>query len=198
MMMSRFLALFLITTSALFMPPQIAAQIPDAKALHPLEIHMKHWIAGSGQWRSPNPDYNPEAEPKTPGWIKEFGVNWKWAPNRHHMIGEIVAITAEGEVFSSSIMYAFYNPVTEKVIDVQVGRNGTLAFGEDRVRDQSTPYGEPEVGSGLEYFPDGTISILRHSNVFVDENTQLSDVFQRDENGEWEKKRQWRWTRLPN
>lgn len=51
-------------------------ETPDATP-HPLAVHMRQWIEGSGQWRSPNPSYNELAEPRTLGWVKEFGVNWR-------------------------------------------------------------------------------------------------------------------------
>jgi hypothetical protein len=164
---------------------------------HPLAVHMKHWIEGSGQWRSPNPSYDELAEPRTLGWVKEFGVNWKWGPNKQHLVGDIVAISADGEIISSSVMYAFYNPVTEKVINVQVARNGDFSIADDQVREQPTPYGDPEVSDGIHFSPNGSMNILRHSNVFVDPNIQLSDVYERNDEGKWEQTRQWRWVRVP-
>jgi hypothetical protein len=178
--------------------PSLAwTQDAEAESKHPLEIHMKHWLAGTGQWRSPNPDYDPEAQPRTLGWVKEFGVNWAWGPNNKHLVGEVVAISAHGDTLVSSTMYAFYNPVTEKVLNVSVGRNGILELGEDRVRKEPTPYGEAEVGDVIEYLPNGAISILRHSNVFPSQGVQLSDVLKRDDDGQWSRTGQWRWVQFP-
>ena len=43
---------------------------------NPLQVHMRHWISGSGQWRSPNPNY----DENNPDSYKDFGINWKWGP----------------------------------------------------------------------------------------------------------------------
>jgi len=164
--------------------------------LHPLAIHMKHWISGSGQWRAPNAQYDASAEEMTIGWIKEFGVNWKWGPYKQHLIGEIIAITADGQVLPSSIMYAFYNPITEEVLQVQVAKNGILSLTDEQARLEPTRYGEPEVADSLDFLINGEVEVLRHSNVFVDKSTQLSNVYERDENGDWQLSREWRWTQI--
>ena len=197
-MITRNIVFSLAVVFAVCVAQHVAAQSTSDNTPHPLEVHMKHWISGSGQWRAPNPNFDPAAKPRTSGWIREFGVNWAWGPNKQHMIGEIVAFASDGQVLNSGVLYAFYNPVTEKVIDIQVGRNGIFDFGEDRVRTKSTPYGDPEIGDVVEFSPNGTISILRHSNVFVDEETQLSDTYKRGGDGKWEHQQQWRWTRVPH
>ncbi len=193
----RFIISVAFFISALAGPIKAVAQPAASDNAHPLAIHMKHWIAGSGAWRSANENYEPGAARGTRGWIKEYGVNWKWGPNGQHLVGEIVAITPEGKALSSSFMYAFYNPVTERVTNMQVGRKGHYTTWEDRVRAVPLAYGEPEINDGVEYAPTGEIDITRHSNVFVDADTQLSDVYKKDERGEWQLERQWRWTRVP-
>ncbi len=164
---------------------------------HPLEVHMHHWISGSGQWRAPNPSYQPGSTPRTREWVREFGVNWRWGPNRQHLLGEIVAIPEDGDPMITGVLYAFYNPVTEKVVEIQVARNGILQFSEDRARKEPTPYGAPEIGDSLEYFPNGGVSILRHVNRFLDANTQLSVSQKRNEEGQWSDQNEWRWTQEP-
>ena len=110
------------------------------------------------------------------------------------MIGEIIGVTADGETFKFWQMYAFYNPVTGRVISQQIGRNGVFSVGDEQVLSKASPYGVATNLDAIEYTPNGEMKITRHSNTFVDECTQLSDVYERGETGEWELERQWRWT----
>ena len=189
---NRFAGLLILVCWQFAFLPAIANA--DEAEVHPLAIHMQHWLAGSGQWRTPNPNYDPDAEPMTGPWIKEFGVNWKWAPNGQHLVGELLSIPANGEPIESWAMYTFHIPATDRVLNIQVGRNGDYVSAEEELRLEATPYGEPEVLDGVLYSPNGSMTLSRHSNVFTDMHTQLSDVYEKDESGKWALARTWRWT----
>ena len=169
-----------------------AAQEP---APHPLAIHMHHWLQGSGEWRTPNPDYDPNAAPRTAGWIKEYSVIWRWAEFDQHLVGELSGITPAGERIKFWHMFHFYNPATKEVIFQQVGRGGAFIAGTERLRTKPTPYGAPDTLDTDMFLPSGDHKKTRHETIFVDADTQRSDAFEQDDNGEWKLTRQWVWTR---
>jgi len=187
-------------TIALCASLQLAAALAPAFAeddTRPLAIHMHHWLAGSADWRTPNPDYDPKAEPRTGGWIKEYGVNWRWADTGQHLEADLFGVTPDGDKINFWKMFMFYNPVTEEVVFKQVGRGGAFIEGGQPVLKSPTPYGEAEIMETADYFPNGSKKETRHANTFVDAETQNSDVFEKDEKGEWVLKQQWVWKRVP-
>jgi len=187
-------------TIALCASLQLTAALAPANAAdetHPLAIHMHHWLAGSAEWRTPNPDYDPKAAPCTAPRIKEFAVNWRWADSGQHLEADLYGVAADGETTKFWKMFMFYNPVTEEIIFKQVGRGGAFIEGGQKVLKAPSPYGEAEIMETIDYWPNGSIKETRHENIFVDAETQQSNVFEKDENGEWKLKQQWVWKRVP-
>jgi hypothetical protein len=176
----------------------IAEDRNESEDMQPLEAHMFHWISGSGQWRTPNEAFDPDAERMTMPWIKEYRVNWKWASDKTHMIGQILAHPDKADPILSATMYAFYNPVTNEVLQVHVARNGNLVVSKDEARLEPSHFGEAEISDATDFAADGTISVTRHSNVFEDALTQRSDVLSKRDDGSLELVRQWTWTKVPD
>lgn len=162
----------------------------ESPALHPLQIHMQQWLQGSGQWRSPNPNYDAGRS----GGFKEYGINWTWHPARKYMAGEITGVTPDGAQTRFWSMYAFYNPVTQRVSFQQIGRDGTLVTADDAVRAEPLEYGETERLETTEYSATGETKLTRHDNVFREDGTHTSSVYERDESGVWALTAQWKWT----
>lgn len=186
---------FLTIAAALWLlPAPVAADTGDAES-HPLRIHMSQWLQGSGQWRSPNPDYDPSysGQPALAS-IRQFGINWTWDPVLEYLSGEIIAILDDRTELPSSAMFAFYNPVTERVTFNQIGRNGSFTSAEDPVRRERLEFGEVERFDAVEYLPNGQVKLTRHENVFHGDGTHTSTVLERDESGRWQPVAKWTWT----
>jgi hypothetical protein len=165
--------------------PSVAQEDPPS----PLAIHMAHMLEGSAQWRSPNPDYQPGSA-SSPEF---FGVNWEWGSNDQHLIGEVTGIYADGRVARYHAMYAFYNPVTERVVMQQVGWDGTFSEGEHAVRTEPLRSGDVETVDMLAFAPDGRVTAIRHQGVIIDRTSHSMDVYGRNADGEWELEREWVW-----
>lgn len=155
---------------------------------------MGHWIRGSGKWRAPNPGYDSEytGKPATASF-KSYGINWRWNPKLKYMFGEITGVMADGAETRFWTMFAFYNPVTKQVLFQQIGRNGAFISTESPARSEPLEFGETERLDATEYHPDGQIIHSRHENVFHEDGTHTSHVFQRNEAGKWVLKNQWTW-----
>lgn len=166
----------------------------ETPVLHPLQIHMQQWLQGSGQWRSPNPNY--DASGSAGSGFREYGINWSWEPERKYMSGEITGVKPDGTQARFWTLFAFYNPVTRQVLFQQIGRDGTLITGEDPVRTEPLRYGETERFETIEYSTNGQIKLTRHDNVFQDDGTHTSMVYERDESGAWALIAQWKWVLL--
>lgn len=175
-----------------------AQSAPAADSPTPLEIHMYHWLRGSREWRTDNPDYDPSAEPMTGGWFKEFAVRWDYGPHKQHLVGGIFAIAADGTEVQASTMYAFYDPVRNRVEQVQIGRTGTYSLDSAEPRIAPTPFGEPEIGIAIEHLPDGSTTRRRHENTFHEDGRQETDVYLQNDAGEWEYFRSWLWRLMPD
>ncbi len=167
----------------------------ETPALHPLQIHMQQWLRGSGQWRSPNPNYDgSHSDGSTGAGFSEYGINWRWYPARKYMAGEITGVAPDGAQTRFWSMYAFYNPVTQRVSFQQIGRDGTFVTADDAVRTEPLEYGETERLETTEYSATGEIKLTRHDNVFREDGTHTSSVYERDESGVWALTAQWKWT----
>ena len=177
--------------------PELAVAEEVAGQDHPLEIHMSHWLEGSRDWRSENANFVPDSKPGEPGWVKEFGIKWDWGPNRKHLIGNIYVVLEDGSSFPSATMYAFYNPVTEEVMQVVVAFNGMLSIGHEKARDSKTNFGVPEVSDVLEFSELGVVTPVRHANRFDESGNQESKVLHRDDTGKWKEIQIWNWKRVP-
>lgn len=180
----------------LLAPMPLSAQ-EAAVGATPLEIHMFHWLQGSREWRTNNPSYDPAAEPMTGSWFKEFAVRWDYGPHKQHLVGGIYAIAADGTEVNASTMYAFYDPVENKVEQVQIGRRGSYSIDRTEPRLTPTPYGEPEIGVAVEHLADGSTARRKHENTFFEDGRQLTDVYIQNDAGEWEFFRNWVWRLMP-
>lgn len=167
--------------------PSLDAQEVEA---HPLDVHMGHWFEGSGDWRTPNPDYDAEngGDP-----IVEYSVIWAWDDLRQSMHGELAGLRADGSRIRLWDLYAFYNPVAREVLYLQIGRGGAYIEGRSPVREAPLEVGETESLVTTMYRPDGSRVTARHDNVFYGDGTHFAEVFVL-ENGEWQPARRWHWT----
>lgn len=188
MLMRRFSRTVIVTAACLMMTAGAWSQDREP---HPLETHMKHWIAGSARLRAPNPGYKAD----NPRSFKEYEIHWEWASDHRHMVGEILAIRADGSSARVSTMYMFYNPGNKTVQFTQVGWRGHFAVGEHPARTTPLPYGEVELHETTDYTPDGKTTTTRHANSFYDDGSHKADVY-RLKDGEWVLQRQWEWMRV--
>lgn len=175
----------------------VSAQQPQTATKTPLEIHMHHWLRGSREWRTDNPNYDPSAAPMTGGWFKEFAVRWDYGPHKQHLIGGIFAIGEDGREMKASSMYAFYDPVRNRVEQIQIGRTGTYSLDSAEARSEPTPFGEPEIGIAVEHKTDGSTTMRKHENTFHEDGRQLTNVYLQNEAGEWVFFRNWLWRLKP-
>jgi hypothetical protein len=121
---------------------------------------------------------------------------WRWSEFDQYLVGELNGVLANGGTIKFWDMYHFYNPVTNVVTFTQVGRRGDLITGEEPLRVTPTDYGEPELLITEHFAPSGTVLTARHENTFVDADTQHSDVYRQDDDGNWSLTAQWLWKRI--
>ena len=167
----------------------------EGTVVHPLQVHMNQWLTGSRDWRTPNPDYEAPESPgeEDQGW-KEFSVTWDWDEATKIMLGELSGVRADGSRTRFWKLYSFYNPVTERVLYLQISRRGDMIRGEDPVRRSPVAFGETERLDTMSYSSSGKVKYTRHENVFSENGTHISNVFERTENGQWEQVDAWTWT----
>lgn len=176
---------------SVFTASPATAQV-DAPQRSPLEIHLAHMLEGSGQWRTPNDDYDPE----NPNAFVTFGADFRLSEDRSHVIAEITGNTADDRRAVFWTIYFFYNPVTEEVISAQVSWNGTYLAGREAVDPDGVGYGETHRSDQIHYNPDGTMSIQRHDIVPLDANTHTTQTYTRGDDGRWRPENFRTWTLL--
>lgn len=165
-------------------PPRQSA--PVNKADRSFDSHVGFLLAGSGKWRAPNPDYDPEGEEE-----QFYGMNYSWGPHRRHVIGEIVSIFADGRSERDWSFYITHNPVTGTTHMDQTGARGVYFRGEFETLDEIS-----HAQQGLIYMPNGTVKSVRDEVKIIDDNTYEAHVFERGADGSWKKVRQWTWSRM--
>lgn len=152
-----------------------------------LAEHVGFWLEGSGRWRAPNPDYEPD------GTAEQFyGMNFRTGPHGQHVVGEIVSIFADGREQKDWSMYVTYNPVTQIVAQEQTGVSGIYFRGELGKLDNGR-----HTQSGVIYLPNGQAKSVRDEIEIIDDKRYRSHVFERTADGAWTKVREWLWTRQP-
>jgi hypothetical protein len=164
-----------------------------AVAQSPLEAHIGHRLEGSGEWRTPNPDYN-EADPDSPS---EYGVNFHWGPGRAHVEGELVGITADGRQAYYWTILIVHNPVTDRVITQQIGSDGAYGVGDSPTRAEALRPGEVETVDMMFHGANGQVRYVRHESVFPEPGLEQTNVYERDATGAWVRQRAWTWRRVP-
>lgn len=183
-----FSALLLITLMT-------AARAQDAapdRPLSPIEAHFAHMLTGSGQWRTPNEDYDPE----DPNGMSEYGADYRLSDDGTHVIAEITGVTPDGRRAVFWTIYFIHNPVTGEIVSSQVGWNGALLTGNDMALSEPLGFGEGHVSDQLAFNPDGSIRIIRHEIVSVDAQTHTTQTYGRGERGAWEPQNFRTWTLL--
>jgi hypothetical protein len=184
---SRFLLPALAAALSLAAVSPVAAQEEKTRT----EIAMtKQWgamLKGSGEWRAPNPDF---ADPKTTP--KEYAVRFRWGPYRQDVVGELVGFFETEKGMKEARFWNFYsyhNPVTDEILLVQVGWDGAMGSGPMSVAGDGT-----ETVDQIFYAADGKMRIVRHVTTHVGADAHNSDVYERDDKGEWKLERKWTWT----
>lgn len=158
---------------------------------HPLYTHMQHWLSGSGDWRTPNPEYDPERDNESTA-VTHYSIIWNWDEHKQIMQGELSGITSEGSRIPYWSMFAFYNPATKSVIFQQVG-NGAFIAGEQAVRQSPLQFEELEVMETMDHYANDTIIRSKHENIFHNNGCHDSRVFEADGNGNWQHRADWVW-----
>ena len=156
----------------------------------PIEIHMSHMLAGSGEWRTPNADFDPD----TPGSIAQFGADYRTSPDRSHVIAEITGLTGDGRRAVYWTIYFFYNPVLEEVVSQQIGWNGAYLEGREEYTGVLLGPGETRVSDQLHFNPDGSVFISRHEIRLVEAGTHTTQTYDRAEDGSWQPRNFRTWT----
>lgn len=151
-----------------------------------IEKHAARLVAGSGRWRSPNPDFT--AGSNDPEF---FGMNYRWGLRKQYVIGEIVSIDERGSEKKEWSLYLINNPVTGLAHLYQTGTNGVFFRGEFGISADGM-----HSQTGLIYLPNGAVKSVHDDVEFVDDDTYISHVHERDKSGDWKKVRQWTWQRV--
>lgn len=166
-----------------------AAANADEDSTTLLEEFAGILVAG-GEWRSPNPDYR--NEPAAPS---HFALRYRWGPGRRQVIGELVGVFAKSEetpVYWT--IYSYLDPLTNALEVLQIGAGGAVAKGRMTMGvDGRRVIDQVFVGT------DGSSRSVRHVDTFDESGDRFrSDVMEKDENGNWQKVREWTWMRARN
>ncbi len=149
-----------------------------------LAEHAGFLLAGSGQWRAPNPAYEAGSETE-----QFYGMNYRPGPHGQHIVGEIVSIFDDGRQTRDWTLYLTYNPITRKAWLEQTGAGGVYFRGELR----KTPHGRHSQ-TGVVYLPNGQARAVRDEIEIIDDKTYRAHVFEGAPAGGWTKVREWTWT----
>lgn len=178
----------LLTAGLLLFASAFADQETTTATHEKLDAFFGQLVAG-GEWRTPNPDYDPGEDT-----AREYVLRYRWGPHRQHMNGTLLGYFPGPDGGREELiwsLYAFHNPVTGDVLVNQIGANGALASG----RAELAADGKHVIEQIL-YGPDGSMLALRHEETFAaDGGSYRSDVFERGSDGGWQKRRDWIWTR---
>lgn len=160
----------------------------DNQQVHPLAVHMSHWLVGSREWSTPNPDH----DVTNPRSFAEYRVRWDWGPFHQQLLGKLFGVRADGSTMLFWNLYSSYNPASDTVVYQQIGLSGAYIHGEHPRRHEALAFGEVERLDTTMATPDGKSRLTRHENVF-EEGAHHADVYEQDENGEWTLANQWDW-----
>ncbi len=166
--------------------PASAEDEPKSRTEIAMEKQWGAMLKGSGEWRTPNPGF---ADPKTTP--KEYAVRFRWGPYRQDVSGELVGVfeTDKGPKEARFWnFYSYHNPVTDEILLVQVNWDGAMGSGPMSV----APDGVETIDQ-IFYHPDGKMRVERHVTKHVSADAHESDVYERDEKGEWKLVREWTW-----
>lgn len=178
---SRCLAVtLLVAVAGLSLTAQVGAETP-------LQSHMQRMLTDGDQWRTPNPDYDPEQ-----GGPSAYGITVDLAPDGSHVSGLLTGLYPDGRQATYWTFLSFYNPVTEKVVTQQIGWDGTLLRGDVPVQP-----GPVQIVDMIHYQADGHMRISRHDNRFDSRDKHRSIVMDPDGAGGWKQTQSWEWTRQP-
>ena len=158
----------------------------DERGGEPFRAHMQSILTVDDEWRTPNPDY--EAGKRQP---REYALQLRMQPDGRHALGELMGVYDDGARVTYWSLIAMYNPVTQKVVTQQIGWDGTFLYGENDVQT-----GDSETVDMIEYNVNGTMKIVRHTSRYIGTDVHESDVYERDEDGEWILRAQWTWRRV--
>ncbi len=148
--------------------------------------HMQPMLtATTEQWQTPNPQFDGSASQPS-----HFGLRLLLSDDKSHVFGELTGLYETGHEAVYWTLYAFYNPVSHKVIAVQIGWEGTLMLGEAAARKSGA-----EELLMLSYGSDGVVKAINHKNQFVDANTHISRAFEQSDDGQWVEQSVWKWVR---
>ena len=183
---SRFLQNLALSTLIIFFVSQSNAVASDNNKARSIEKHVAHLLSGSGQWRAPNPEYEPGSS-----HAREYGMNYIWGPHKKFVEAEIVSIYENGNVEKNWSLFITYNPVTDTAYIDQTGSQGVYFRGEMDRTDSGL-----HTETGLIYLPNGNVKSVRDEGKILNRDTRISRVFERDAHGGWEQVREWTWTQI--
>jgi len=170
--------------------PILADDIVKSRTQKAMEAQWGYMTAGSGEWRTPNPDF--DGSTTAP---REFGIRFKWGPHGQHVTGELYGVFhRDGD--QEALFWTFFshhNPVTNEIVLTQVGSDGSMATGRFCESERSDGCLDQRL-----YGADGTVKPVRHENTHQSQTVHISNVYERDEHDEWKLARKWTWTRVEN
>lgn len=181
---------FVIAALMCLLPAGAAAA--QEGAANPLEIHFARMLAGTGQWRTPNEDFDP-ADPDS---VSHFGSDFRLAEDGSHVIAEIIGVTPDGRRAHYWSIHFFLNPVTQEVISQQTGWSGAYMSGHEHLRTAPLAFGEEATVDQIVFNTDGQVSILRHVAIHTGEWTHTTQTYVRGEDGGWTPQNFREWTRV--
>ncbi len=176
--------------SSLFLTFTIGVSMAQQNTQNPELMHFDniatYLTQGSGQWKAPNNNHNPN----NPRSAKAFGL-WFKRPMRNLMTLKIVSYQKDTILTSSEGIFSWH-PGEKQFIHVNGNRGngyseGITAFPSDSMF-ISTVRIFTARGSSYEH---------KDENFIVNDNIHRNVSYRKDEEGEWIAESEWTWTRIP-
>ena len=146
----------------------------------------KYLTLGSGQWKAPNKQHNPN----NPRSAHAFGL-WFERPMRHFMSLKIVSYQKDTVLISSEGFFTWH-PGEKKFVHMTSNRGGGFAEGITSFPNDST-----FISTMNNFTRKGTTYEHKDENFIVSINEHRNVSYRKDEAGNWVAQSEWTWTRMP-
>lgn len=147
---------------------------------------MEYWMRDGGEWRCPNPDYQPGTEQP-----REYGYRFQWALHQRAVTLEIFGEFDGGRgrvTFWHNL--AAWHPGEKRIVMTHLGVGGAILYGHEEMPD---PDSREHVFRGVA--PDGSEYRFRDIAKITGPDTHESVSF-RWQDGGWVEQRKLVWQRV--
>lgn len=148
---------------------------------------MNEWkmlTEGSGTWLADNKAYMSDNEP-----YDQYGVTWQWAIGKTSLTGRLFGLKEGKDQGTFWEFRAYYDPEDGKYKYMQFGHGGAVGKAAFQIVDDTHTTDIVTLR-----YPDGNKIAIKHETE-TKGNTQYSQSYQRNNKGEWEKRRYYVWVR---